>query len=163
MLSFNLESASHTLCIALSLSPSVALTRSVFFSFGVIWPLGFSVTMPEGRRVSDRHRRIENAEQLTCFWLSRILRARVRASACFHWARVRSGRAAYIMRAIVKQNREWEGWESETKKEGMQTWSEDDEGKGHARAQKKEHYKWGMSFFILQQTCCYNHLCENSY
>lgn len=41
----------------------------------------------------------------------------------------------------------------------MQTWSEEDCGGG-----KREHYKCGMSFFhFVADTCCYNHLCENSY
>lgn len=59
MLSFNLESASHTLCLSLQLSLFFFLCR-LYLTYS-----GFSVTMRKGRGVSDRQRQIENAKRLT--------------------------------------------------------------------------------------------------
>lgn len=116
MLSFNLKSASHTLSF---LFPWFHLTYS-----------GFSVTMRKGRGLSDRQRdRLKKKLTwgLTDFLVLIVLRSSVsdRADEEEH---------KYVMKGYVKQNREWDGWET-TKEGEMQAWLGEEEGKEPKKAQ----------------------------
>jgi len=136
-------------CCPLIWSQPHTLTVSQPHSFTLFSPLalwlyltssGFSVTAPKGSRVSDRHGdRLKM--QSSCLkrktmlgWLTFSIcdsSSVLYGGICirFHAAPTQEG----VMKGYVNQNGEWEGWEKETKEEGMQSWLEEEEGKGHKK------------------------------
>lgn len=70
-------------------------------------------------------------------------------------------RGVWVTKGYVKQNREWEGWERETKEERMQTWLEEEEGKGPKKKEQNCIATGECPFSFLQlSVCCYNHLMK---
>lgn len=83
---------------------------------------GFSVTMRKGRRALHRPERwIENAKHNTAKFETNSINC-TSLYLCFHAAWTEKGEQEWIMKGYVKQNREWEGWERGSNKEGMQKW-----------------------------------------